>query len=329
METIKNYLESMFASMPNTAEVRKAKNELLQMMEDKYNELLEEGLSENAAVGTVISEFGNLDELAESLGLSKEVEAVHERSKEQPRRFVNMQEIQNYLDAQKKRAFLVALGVFLCICCVLPCVITDLAAFEPYEKYGVVAMFLLIAIAVGLFVYSGSQGSEWHFLHKELCQIDLATAEMTRSMKSNFQSFRTLALSIGCMFCVVSFIPALISDGAYNYFSSILFFLFIAMAVFLFVYTGIITRSYLTVLRINDQQTISGEYGSSPEDNVHYINRTAEFIMEVYWTTITCLYLILSFLSGNWGTTWLIWILAGIIHKILKIAFTKESSYEE
>ncbi len=35
METIKNYLEAMFANMPNTEEVRKAKAELLQMMEDK------------------------------------------------------------------------------------------------------------------------------------------------------------------------------------------------------------------------------------------------------------------------------------------------------
>ena len=40
METIKNYLEAMFSGLPNTAEVRKAKAELLQMMEDKYNELI-------------------------------------------------------------------------------------------------------------------------------------------------------------------------------------------------------------------------------------------------------------------------------------------------
>ena len=39
METIKNYLEAMFANMPNTPEVKKAKDELLAMMEDKYNEM--------------------------------------------------------------------------------------------------------------------------------------------------------------------------------------------------------------------------------------------------------------------------------------------------
>ena len=59
METIKNYLEAMFANMPNTDDVKKAKNELLQMMEDKYNELIADGHSDNEAVGTVISEFGN------------------------------------------------------------------------------------------------------------------------------------------------------------------------------------------------------------------------------------------------------------------------------
>ena len=74
METIKNYLETMFANMPDTEETRRAKQELFSMMEDKYNELISEGQSENTAVGTVISEFGNLEDLAEDLGLTKEVQ---------------------------------------------------------------------------------------------------------------------------------------------------------------------------------------------------------------------------------------------------------------
>ena len=67
METIKNYLDSMFANLPNTASVLRAKEELLQMMEDKYTELIKDGKSENEAVGNVIAEFGNLSELAEKL----------------------------------------------------------------------------------------------------------------------------------------------------------------------------------------------------------------------------------------------------------------------
>ena len=76
MEAIRNYLETMFLNLPNTPEVYKAKNELWQMMEDKYTELKAEGKSENEAVGTVISEFGNLDELAKDLGIEQIVHST-------------------------------------------------------------------------------------------------------------------------------------------------------------------------------------------------------------------------------------------------------------
>lgn len=39
------------------------------MMEDKYSELIADEKSENEVIGTIIAEFGNLDELAESLGI--------------------------------------------------------------------------------------------------------------------------------------------------------------------------------------------------------------------------------------------------------------------
>ena len=47
MDAIKNYLETMFLNLPNTPEVQKAKYELEQMMEDKYNELIANGKTEN------------------------------------------------------------------------------------------------------------------------------------------------------------------------------------------------------------------------------------------------------------------------------------------
>ena len=40
MNAIKNYLDNMFRNLPNTEEVRRAKSELLEMMEDKYEELI-------------------------------------------------------------------------------------------------------------------------------------------------------------------------------------------------------------------------------------------------------------------------------------------------
>ena len=71
METIQTYLENMFAAFPDNPETLRAKSELLAAMEDKYNELKNEGKSENEAIGIVISEFGNIDELMAELGVAR------------------------------------------------------------------------------------------------------------------------------------------------------------------------------------------------------------------------------------------------------------------
>lgn len=69
MEAIREYLNNLFMSLPETPEVLRAKAELLEMMEDKFDELVNEGKTEKEAIGTVISEFGNLEELARELGI--------------------------------------------------------------------------------------------------------------------------------------------------------------------------------------------------------------------------------------------------------------------
>ena len=110
METIRNYLETMFAKLPNTLEVQKAKNELWQMMEDKYTELIREGRTENEAIGIVISEFGNLDELAEDLGIKN----VVKYGSTLQTRMLSMDEVKTYLRDKTRSGYMIALGTFLC-----------------------------------------------------------------------------------------------------------------------------------------------------------------------------------------------------------------------
>lgn len=79
MDTIREYLDNLFRGFPETPEVLQAKAELLEMMEDKYEECLQEGKTEKEAVGIVISEFGNMEELAEELGIA---DYLHKKSSE-------------------------------------------------------------------------------------------------------------------------------------------------------------------------------------------------------------------------------------------------------
>ncbi|MCH3956770.1 MAG: permease prefix domain 1-containing protein [Olsenella sp.] len=69
MDDIRDYLESVFSKLPQTPEAHRAKDELGQMMEDKYAELLAQGMSEKDAAEATIAEFGNPDEVLESLGV--------------------------------------------------------------------------------------------------------------------------------------------------------------------------------------------------------------------------------------------------------------------
>ena len=112
MDTILNYLENMFSSLPQTKEVLRAKDELASMMEDKYNELLAEGKIDNEAVGIVISEFGNLKELAAELG----IEGVYQEDMcSQEGRYVGDDEVRSYLERTKKSSLGIGFGTMLCI----------------------------------------------------------------------------------------------------------------------------------------------------------------------------------------------------------------------
>ncbi len=76
MEDISKYLDNLFAQLPNTPEARHAREELGQMMEDRYAELRAKGMGERDAASAAIAEFGSLEEVRESLGLGAQPAAA-------------------------------------------------------------------------------------------------------------------------------------------------------------------------------------------------------------------------------------------------------------
>ena len=314
METIKSYLEAMFAAMPNTAEVRKAKAELLQMMEDKYNELIANGQSENTAVGTVISEFGNLDELAEGLGLVKVVEETRTRESETPRRNVGIDEVKGFIENRRKKALLLALGVFFCIVSVACPILFG----ERYGAVSVLLMFVCIALGVGFIIYSSYVDSNWRFLKTELCRIDMATADYVKEKLRSFEPVRALCVTIGVILFIICWVPNMFYVSG-SYFAPALMFVLIGLGVLLIIYSSKIRSGYEILMQLNDVNTISGTYINQNVKPVRYKNKTAQTIVEIYWSAATCLYLILSFLTFRWDLTWIIWLVAGIMHRAIVI----------
>lgn len=261
METIRNYLETMFARLPITLEVQKAKNELWQMMEDKYTELIKDGKTENEAVGIVISEFGNLDELAEELGISNFV--LQENQKQAGNlRYVTLAEAKEYLHDKAHTACTVALGVLLCIisCCGY---LLDSSWSLRGGLYAMCFMFLSIAAAVALFMYSGFVMGKWKFLKKRGCSVDFATAEYVHNRRESFRVTHAMMITIGVILCILSVLPVVIVTSLFSGrigMGPVLMFVLIGIGVFLFVAAGNVNAGFTTLLSLNKSDTMGGSF---------------------------------------------------------------------
>lgn len=328
MDTIRTYLDNMFAGLPGTPEVKKAKDELLQMMEDKYNELREDGVNDNEAVGRVISEFGNLEEISEELGI---VDLVTE-TKDIDRRIITQEEAEGYIKFRKSKAVLMALGVAFCIMCVIPPILVDAIKKDISDAVGAAGFFIMIAIGVVLIVSSNIMNGKWDFMKKEPCKLDPVVKDYVKEKSDKHRVSHAIAVAVGVACFIMSVVPAaVLSEIEINGLELKLddiggaaLFAFVAIGVFLIVRSTSIKNSYQTLLEIDNKTMVNGKMskGASVKED-QYISENAEAVMSVYWTTVTCLYLSWSFLTFNWHFTWIIWPIAGVIHSVLDNALKK------
>lgn len=324
MENIRYYLEAMFAHLPNTEAVRKAKGELLQMMEDKYNELIAEGHSENEAVGTVITEFGNLEELAESLGIFTEVHEEQTAAANIGLRKIGYDEAKLYLRSSRKNAALHGLGLFLLLACFCGPIASSAMNLPTVVKISV--MFLMMAGGIVVLSYSASRQSKWNYVRKSQCYIDLKTAEHVYAEKENYRSIHSLRKALSVAFIAFCWLPAAIvtqtgSMGLTARLGGAFLFLLLALGIGLLSLTNRIMKSYDRLLRMNNQATVAGSYVPTA---VQYKSPAAEFVLRVYWITAVCLYLILSFLTFRWDLTWMLWPVAAVVYTVLMSVLRKE-----
>lgn len=327
METIKNYLETMFQNMPNTEQVRKAKYELGQMMEDKYTELKNEGKTENEAVGTVIAEFGNLDEIAEELGISSFVKYDNISMGRQ----ISINDVKSFISAKTSAGYMVALGVLLCIISPVGFIMTEYMKVNDGICVGL--FFLFIALAVGLFVFSGFVMEKWKYFKRQPCIIDFATAEYVHNEKENYRITKALFMTVGIMLCVVCFVPLVVMGeffgigGLFEGIGVALMFFLVAVGVFFIITASAKEEAYNQVLKINKKGTLGAEFVMSQMDAFSkqgdYSNKTLAAVMSVYWPTVTCIYFCWSFLTMNWHITWIVWVIAGLVENFIKTLFGK------
>lgn len=214
MEAIREYLNSIFANLPATDDVVKAKQELTTMMEDKLGELMAEGKSEAEAVEIIKEEFGNLDEIADTLGLRRD------DNSENYRRYVDIEEARDYISAHAISQFMLGVGVMFCILCVVGPILSEgLAGFfrigvltRMVSAISIASLFIFVAVGVGLIVLSSARKREWRFLEDELCTIDETTEAYVKSELDSHQVTKGLTLAAGIVLCCLSVLPTVLLE---------------------------------------------------------------------------------------------------------------------
>lgn len=314
METIKNYLDTMFLGLPMTEEVKRAKEELYSMMEDKYNELKAEGKTENEAVGTVISEFGNLEELAESLGIESKL--YDGETNDYPK--VSFEQAMDFVEKSIKTSKLTAIGVFLCICSPVAFMVLG-GLFEGKSTnedvmtlIGLVILFVFIAAAIVLFIVADHLEEDYKYLKKKPFIIDYETL---RNVEEQKEQFKLIALSmdiVGIVCCFLSlvtfFIVGFLFEGIepLQVIAAALLLIFIAVGVLLFILAGERMEAYSILLQEKEFSK------NKKEKNISNVISTA------YWSIIACIYLGWSLLTNDWHISWIIWVIAGILYNVVE-----------
>lgn len=167
-DKLRNFIESLFEDAPKNKQTIELKEEMLQNLIDKYNDLVDSGKSSEAAYNIATASIGDIHELIRQIEKREENNLLFE---------------QNYDKGRKRFALLLSISVMLYILCVVPVILLEDSVL------GVVIMFVMVAIATGLILYNNMTKPK--YLKK-----DSTVVEEFKEWKANSTEKNTLYQSI-------------------------------------------------------------------------------------------------------------------------------------
>ena len=228
---------------------------------------------------------------------------------------VSMEEANAFLAHKYQAASQIALGVLLCI--LSPTLLITLTTLQENDDLllsegkavgiGVLFLFLLVGIAVALFIKSSIEGGRFHYMEKELLNTAYGVNGMVQEKKSRFQGTYIAQMIFGIFLCLIAVSPIFIStiifgeDDFHTALSVPFLLLFVAVGVFLIVKTNIIWDSMNMLLE-------QGDYRREKKMDEH----KNETVGQIYWCLVTAIYLGYSFITRRWDISWIIWPVAGV-----------------
>ena len=296
METIREYIESMFKNLPQTEKVLKAKQELLSMMEDKYEELKNEGKSENEAVGTVIREFGNLEELAAELGIDEEINEKKSASKKQ---VISLETLKEYLKDAKKRSVLSALYPAMALLGVS-------SLFSKIKEWNLnfVLFIVFIALCCALEKYLSYGFSKWKKIDNSECSLGNSGKAFVNSRKNEDFKKTVRFQTVGNVLCVLCIIPLfLLKNTDYSQFRLSALFLVLSCGIFCKKYADHMNGFYTKLCELESDEIWykEPEFMENPSESETKSSKKASLVLDIIRTTAILVFIIFFVWGSVYG----------------------------
>ena len=342
MDVIVAYLDTMFTPYPDTPRMAEAKAELRAMMEDAYTELIAQGRSQNEAVGQVITEFGNLDELAATLGISAEVHGATSSaqmgsdgvaSSPAPTAAaptyapVTLPEAQAYAGAVHSTRYRVAGAVAAFV--VSPALLIPLTLAGSNPRFplssdagvliGVIVLLMIVAAGVAVLVGTARELSPFQRISEGHFSPDAQVSAWASALKASVEAHRVnrLALAVGLwiLAAVPTLVTALLSDEGGPLPEE-------SVGVGVALTLIIVAIGLVAYLPAGWAATVANqlvEAGTATTADEQPSTSITGMIAGVYWPLAAAVYLGWSFIGDAWDRSWVIWPIAGVLFAAILI----------
>jgi len=328
METIRAYIENIFAAFPQNKKLLTMKYEKLTEMELRYKAQIAEGKSEHEAIGYVISNFGSIDDISTALEFDHDSgvdflmpELDSSVANEDPL-MLSLEDACAFIEQTRSGSSWLGVGVWIImtgICAML--LISNLFGHaNVYESdtanaVGVVVLLLAIAAAVPIFIVNGMRLDRYEHYDDQAILLDSDTKAQLEKQAINYNALFAARLSLGIALILVSLgLFIVLGTIGYRTVPLAIFLFMIGFAAFLFIRTGMTRAAYDVLLG-------KGDYAKK----VRFVksNKITGTIASVYWPVVVAIYLLWSFVGDAWQISWVVWPAAGVLFGAIAGGITK------
>ncbi len=241
-----------------------------------------------------------------------------------PARQVSLEEANEFLDLNEEKAFSVSIATSMFVLSPLllimfseePHLLSGILSYNAALAVGMTVLLLFVAVGIALIVKSAMRMKKFEYLEKETLDTMYGVTGMVNSRKEKYSEQHTMRVIIGIVLAVLSAVPVLFATLAYEGNDSFALFgvigllLMIAVSVHFLVRTMTIWSGFNMLL----------QEGDFSKDKKQFDKKFAN-ISGIYWSTATALYLIYSFVTFDWGRSWIVWPIAGVVFPIIVIVY--------